>query len=672
MSRIPREVLTEAVRAQINGREVLAAVFCTFRFDPGFFEREILPALFDRHLHQDPQIRRAQLEEALRPLAGRVAVYYDPRAIVTGDGTACLDVGRIPVRPRTGYFHPKNAFILVRDTSTQERALVVLTGSANLTQAGWWENVECAHLEEIAESGRSRPAAQMQRFLRHLRTLAKNFDAHPALDDILGLLRGVHPIAHRTVNQRLHPHFLYNGQHGTQPLVDQLDAVAGEWLRHADLEVLSPYLDDADASVPLKRLIERFQPRRWRVLLPEENERARCRPALYEWVREHGGEWGRLPKAVLARGGKQAERSAQAAQRTVHAKVYRFFTKKWEITFVGSFNLTTPAHSHGGNVESGVLSEVVVDKPPAFWLEAIEEPPSFEQPIGEEDGVDQHYLPLLARYDWASGQAEVLWDGVGDSPFVQVHDRGVHLFEIGPLQRAVWTVLTGDDAVVLRERLRETSFLTAVAGDRRGIILVHETGMAHRPSILLDLSPADILRYWSMLSAEQRNAYLSMRGEALRGAGEGLPPETPPDTIFDRFAGIFHGFGALSRAVNDALDHDRSEPDPRRIEEARFRMFGAKYDSLPVLVEQMADDTTGEPLHRYLMVLCARQLADRVRHHHPDFWASDPAGAARLRKGLTVQAALREQLIARNDPEMTEFLDWYEPRFLAEQVAVTA
>ncbi|MCI4066111.1 hypothetical protein MRQ36_27610 [Micromonospora sp. R77] len=659
---IPRAVLTEALRAQINGREVLAAVFCTFRFDPGFFEREILPALFDIQLHQDPQIRRVQLEEALRPLAGRVAVYYDPGALVTGDGTACLDVGRIPVRPRTGYFHPKNAFILVRNPSTQERSLVVLTGSANLTQAGWWENVECAHLEEIAESGRSRTVPEMQRFLQYLRTTAKNFESQAALDDVQGGLRTVQPMAHRTAKGRLHPHFLFNGRRGAQSLVDQLDAVAGQWLRHADLEVLSPYLDDADASLPLEALIDRFQPRRWRVLLPEESGLARCRPKLYEWVLERGGEWGRLPKAVLARGGKQA---TGAAQRTVHAKVYRFFTKDWEITLVGSFNLTGPAHSGGGNVESGLLSEVPVDRPPQFWLEAIEEPPPFAQPAGEDDGVDQGYVPLLARYDWASGQAEVLWDGAGDTPALQVYDRGVHLFEIGPLQRAVWTALTADDAVILRERLRETSFLTVVADDRRGIVLVHESGMAHRPSILLDLSPADILRYWSMLTAEQRNAYLAARGEALRGPGEGLPVESSPDTIFDRFAGIFHGFASLGRAVRDALDDDR-------VEEARFRMFGAKYDSLPVLVEQMANETAGDPLDRYLMVLCARQLADHVRRHFPGFWASDPVGVSRLAEGLSVQAVLREQLIARNDAEMAEFLDWYEPRFLDETAVATA
>ncbi|MEE3922074.1 hypothetical protein V2I01_38720 [Micromonospora sp. BRA006-A] len=75
-----------------------------------------------------------------------------------------------------------------------------------------------------------------------------------------------------------------------------------------------------------------------------------------------------------------------------------------------------------------MLSEVTTDRRPRFWLEEIEEPPSFAQPVGEDDAVDQGYVPLLARFDWASGQAEVLWDGAGDSPRIEVYDRGVHLF----------------------------------------------------------------------------------------------------------------------------------------------------------------------------------------------------------------------------------------------------
>ena len=45
---IPLKVLTEQVAEAIAGRRVRSAVFTTFSFDPGFFEINILPVLFDQ------------------------------------------------------------------------------------------------------------------------------------------------------------------------------------------------------------------------------------------------------------------------------------------------------------------------------------------------------------------------------------------------------------------------------------------------------------------------------------------------------------------------------------------------------------------------------------------------------------------------------------------------
>ncbi|MEU5724990.1 hypothetical protein ABZ783_24625 [Micromonospora sp. NPDC047738] len=666
--RIPKAVLTEALREQIRGRRVLAAVFCTFRFEPGFFEQEILPALFDLPLHQAPQIRRLQLEDALRPLAGQVAVYYDRKALVVGDGTACLDVRRIPVQLTRGYFHPKNAFILVEDDDTGERALVALTASANLTQAGWWENVECFHLDEIPEGGRSRTAADMRRFLRRLRTLAKHLGPHHALEQVDAFLSAVQPITQRSSNQVLHPHFIVTGSRGAASLVDQLDHIAGKWLRGASLEIISPYLDEADVSAPLAALLDRFQPRRWRILLPEERGLARCREALYQWVQAQGGQWGRLPASHTARRGKQAS-GAAVAPRTVHAKVYRFFTNEYEISFVGSFNLTGPAHQAGGNLESGVLVEVPAPRRPRFWLEPVDETPTFAPtPAAEDDDTDLDVIPLLVRYDWTSEKADVLWDATTVSPPLDVHQAGP-LFAIPPLQPATWTELPAGDTRKLAERLRSSSFLTVIDGDRRGAVLVHETGMAHRPSLLLELTPAEILRYWSMLNPDQRAAYIAAcGGQDPRLTGEEpvhAQAATPVDTIFDRFAGMSHAFASLARTVREALTDGRTE-------HARFLIFGAKYDSLPVLLQQVLDDTDGDLVDRYLTVLCAHQIADRIRRDWPQFWASDPIGAARLETALAARTPLREQIAARNDDDMIHFLDWYEARFLDEPAEVPA
>ena len=52
-----------------------------------------------------------------------------------------------------------------------------------------------------------------------------------------------------------------------------------------------------------------------------------------------------------------------------------------------------------------------------------------------------------------------------------------------------------------------------MGGDRAEAVpvLVQEEGMKSKPSALFDLSPSEILRYWSLLTAEQRAAFLEAR-----------------------------------------------------------------------------------------------------------------------------------------------------------------
>ncbi|MGH7461305.1 MAG: hypothetical protein ACREMA_09790, partial [Longimicrobiales bacterium] len=150
---IERDVLSAAFQDAMSGSRLLAAVFLTFRFDPGFFEQEILPVFFDIPMSHAPLARVLHLEDLLRR-TGPVAVYYDRRALVPGT-SARTDFQRIGVTHRTGYFHPKNVFLLVEsegDQAPKTTSLIVASLSANLTRAGWWQNVEVAHIER-AELG---------------------------------------------------------------------------------------------------------------------------------------------------------------------------------------------------------------------------------------------------------------------------------------------------------------------------------------------------------------------------------------------------------------------------------------------------------------------------------------------------------------------------------------
>ncbi len=153
--------------------------------------------------------------------------------------------------------------------------------------------------------------------------------------------------------------------------------------------------------------------------------------------------------------------------------------------------------------------------------------------------------------------------------------------------------------------------------------------MEQKPSILLTLTAEEILRYWSLLSAEQREAFLSEKQyEWLAREGLAAPREKSPstqDSLFDKFAGIFHAFSRLEDHVRTALN-----ATPPRTKEAVFRLFGKKYDSLPSLIQKVLSDGTGDPVNRYVTMLSAKQIDKRLRSDYPELFAEHSKQAREL------------------------------------------
>lgn len=667
MSEIPHAVLSRHFGDRMNGRRLVSAVFLTFRFDPGFFEQEVLPVFLDVPASHATDIRLVQLEDALRSLPGHIAVYYDVNGLQQSDaGGAKLDVRRIPVQHRTGIFHPKNVFALVEakeedGEGRRPRALLVASLSANLTRAGWWENVEVCHLEEIPAGGKTRLRDDLVAFLGWLERKVPAQEEHAALQEIRTFLRATEPRALRSEEGVLHTHF-YDGK---QPVPDFLAEVTGNALRGMCLEVISPYFDDAAESKPLADLLERFAPRAVRVYLPRGRRgEALCRQALYESVSALPGvTWAGLPKDLLRLG-----KSEDMSSRLVHAKVYRFFSQqpKREILFVGSANLTNAAHGAGGNVETGFLVEVVPPRRPDFWLGAEERRPGLFQFAGEDEGTAASGgTRLRVRYRWDTGAAEAYWDDPKPSPALRVEAQGEELFGLAALPGRAWTALPEDDARRLGVLLKSASFLT-VHGEAAtpGVLLVQEEGMSHKPLLLTELSAADILRYWSLLTVEQRAAFLEARAPELALLGQGADLVTAARlvadeaTMFDRFAGIFHAFGCLERTVHEALLQGNER-------EAIYRLFGKKYDSLGNLLGRILEGKGhADAVDRYVIVLCARQLCAEVRARWPDFWREHRADGNELERLFEEARPLREALVAKAPDEMGPFLVWFDEWFL--------
>lgn len=667
---IPRAVLSEALRERLESRHLIAAVFTTFEFEPGFFEGEILPVFFDEPLSNDAGVRRVQLDDLLRAMPRRIAVYYDRNGLRPSEQPAKLDIQRQPIGLGTGIFHPKNVFALVEDATEGDtpasRTLIVGCLSANLTESGWWRNVEVAHFEEIRAGSHTNLRDELLSYLDALVQLAerqrvndKLRERHLAVFEIREFLRATTQRQHRTVNERLQPHFHHRG-----PLVDFLEGAVGSSLRGCCMEIISPFFDDADRLAPLVALLDRFAPRETRILLPRNPRgEARCRVGAYDWVHSLDDvTWGKLP-VDLTNGGA----SAEARARNVHAKVIRFFEPKAggrELLYVGSTNLTSPGCSGGGNRETGFLVETTAGGKPSWWLEQEHKrPAAFSENDGEGDLAASGGTPLALRFHWDSGAALAFWDAETPSGGHEILHANVLRFAVPPLAPRVWTALHHEAAEALRGVLATTPLLRAMsASGESGDLLVQEEGMAHRPSLTQAFTVAQILEYWSRLTAEDRHRFLEAY---LRAEGERSPlivklAKLPnEETLFSRFAGIFHGFESMEKAVREALAEGRE-----RVSD--YRVFGAQYDSLGTLLARTIEDVEreqGDVANHFVIALCAKQLLSALGHDFPDYWRSRKAAVKRLEAQLAVLEPLRRRLTSA-DPLMGAFLEWYEPLFV--------
>ena len=432
-----------------------------------------------------------------------------------------------------------------------------------------------------------------------------------------------------------------------------------------NLEVISPYFDQALRCKPLRDLIERFEPRETLVHLPRGPAgEALVAKGIFEDIRslpEAG--WGELPKDFRSYG-----KAADSGERFVHAKVYRFFSRipKREYIFLGSPNLTNAAFSEGGNLESGVLVQVEPARQPDFWMRPIERTPVEFKPAKPDEASKPDASGFIQiRFDWESEQGEAYWDSDDLCPSLQFRVAGVEMGEVPALPARIWQQLPVAVCRGLAERLKESSLIEVVfPGAVLVRVLVQERNMAVKPSLLMSLTSSEILEYWALLSPDQRAAFVADRLSGVVPSGSEIEIEqvakslAKTETFFDRFAGIFHAFSCLEREVRAGLE--AANPSV-----AEYRLFGEKYDSLGTLLDRLeSDPRVTDDIERYVVLLCCRQLVQVIGKEFPEYWNERSQQVARLSGRIAANDAFRERLIERSPREMGDFLDWFDGQFL--------
>jgi hypothetical protein len=161
-------------------------------------------------------------------------------------------------------------------------------------------------------------------------------------------------------------------------------------------------------------------------------------------------------------------------------------------------------------------------------------------------------------------------------------------------------------------------------------ILVEELEFGQRPSMVAkDLSAADILQHWSLLSAAQRADHLDRRLgsrdlDPEAPIGGPVPPETLDSTMFDAFSGILHGFLVLKRRLVEAFQMDRGV-------EAETWLLGSRHDSVGTLLGKVLAEPAPDPVRHVIFGMCASELLTLTAHRRPGLLAAQPAAVAALR-----------------------------------------
>lgn len=660
-------VLSEEIERRLAGRRVLAAAFTSFQLEPKFFEAEVLPVLFSIPASRAEVVRLDALQRAITSSGARLAVYYDPRGLVPSERSTKLGIPCSPISATTGFFHPKVALILVQDDASRACSLVVVAGSANLTEAGWWRNVEACHVEEIVAGDATHLRQDVLDFTKGLRGLAHSRAIHPALDAVDAfLIDEVRSRVNRTSGGALHVRLLTTNGRG---LLEALRSAAGDTLRGHYLEVLSPFFDQpADAGTgptAIESLLDWARPSLARILLPlDQQGRALVSRELHERIaRRDGVAWARLDHGVARE---------RKSLRHVHAKVLRILDKsaRLEWLVVGSHNATRAAHG-GANLECSFLVENATGAKPEAWLTPIEAPPSDFAPKGEADEATGSFVPLVLSYSWsAPSESQGLaacWDAAEPSPPLRVTTMSGHLlFDLLSLPPRERVTLDGERAARIREHLRTTAFvLVEREGSEPALLLVEEDGVGSKDSVQLTLSLEDILRCWTFLTDDQRAEFLDARGDELAAALEGAgitdgcaAPLASEDggSMFASLATTYRAFSQLERAIGESLRAGH-------VEHAIARLF-TQADSLNALLRRVRErGESGDAVHGLVVFLCAEQLLERLVAAYPDF-ASQPGVCEKLER-LRATARDRDAWRQRLDiPDRDRFLAWLEPRFL--------
>ena len=643
-----RETVSNRFQAQIGDDRVLAALFTTYNFEPEFFEQEVIPLMLkhDVAFSSDARIKAVQVREVLNGNPVPIEVFYD-RDIFWKDSrearSPAMEYLHHGIRGDRGAFHAK-LILLLLESEGGEQSLKVAAGSANLTNAGWWENVEVQHWESVI-SGQVQ--SEFLRILKSdMRWLKEKGGLIPGgalelISEYLGSCRGA---ATTYSGNPVYYYGLtgvedYRLQRGIkEPFVNFLVSAhrkQHEYPENWCMEIMSPYFAESAAFAPELTFLETLGVSDIRLFLPSNDQgEVLCRPDYYDKICDaEGVNWAGWSDEFARQLGLNNQ-----THRTTHAKIYHFYKGQRSWAFVGSVNFTHKAFSD--NQEAGFYIKLPHkvqlleedDAAPECWADLDEDDSGFDsdsrEPVPNIDLI----------YDWKLQALTARWAKRDDDN----QEGTLTVTILSPERREVAQAgrvglrrgLVEMDRAEIESLLRNSGFLMVRGHYNKAriafpehAVLVQQTNWTHKPLDLPHLTPQEILQIYASLSDVRRIEIIERLKSAQLAdvglAGEHTPNPTRPPAereFFAEYAELFHAFRKLREKL---LAYYNSEPrDERRLD---YYLSGQSPDSLPILYDSLFDGEAAlDPVTAYLALLCLVDIYQqpgflrrpKVAHYH--------------------------------------------------------
>jgi len=650
---VPTAVLADALRKEIDDGTVCAAVLTTFVLEQDFLLDEVLPTFVPHTLSGNLVVRREELAETLSLGATQITVYADARQIMRASGGSRVPVAVVPVEHRTGVFHPKVTMVLVADAKSER--LVVSVGSANLTRAGWWENVECAHVWSIRAGASSWCRDDLLSFTEYLRRQSRHRDDRYAATKIVSFLRAAGQRVKQSRASFTEPRFFWKGIGNRDGFAAWLAAMAGDECDGATLEIISPWYSDT-GDVQVRELGQSLGGPALRVMVPQcaDGEARMSADAVGRLGDDI--EWGLLPAGVTRPGEKEA------AARRVHAKAYRLL--EWDredhVTVVGSVNLTTQAFGARQNVEAAVAIGVLEGG--TAWLESTDRPTRFVAP----DDLDEEAAPdggvtlaaLTVVVDWQARSATSSWDGAAAVANVRLSAGALYVADVA-ITRVETPIPQEATAALLNHLQTSSAVLDVHSGDQHlGYTIVVEQHIERKPSADTTRTLADEVADLLLDGAERTSRTGSLRAEDADIAETELNPETEvaAPSVYENQAALFQALALMRRDLH-ALAEDGYDG------EVRYRLVGHGSRCVGDLLDLAGTLAATSAADALVVTWAVQDLLTRSTGVLRERFRAELQEASQAAAALL--DTLERQVIAANpaDPEMARFLRWARERF---------